>query len=66
MYGMMRFLADEIEFNGIGGRCWDWWTLLRWVEFVMFWAVFLETLKFILTTFRQWGLNDGNAQGWPK
>ena len=32
----MRFLADSVKFDWISGRCWDWLTLLRWIEFVTF------------------------------
>ena len=32
----MYFLADSVKFDGISGRRWDWLTLLRWLEFVIF------------------------------
>ena len=33
VHGWIWFLAYKMDFNEIGGRCWDGWTLLRWVEF---------------------------------
>ena len=45
MHGLICFLADDLEFNGIGGRCWDWWTLLRSVDFACFGECFLGGLR---------------------
>ena len=36
VHGLMCFLADSVKFDWISGRCWDWLTLLRWIEFVTF------------------------------
>ena len=33
VYGLHRFLVDEMEFNVIGVCCWDRWILLRWLGF---------------------------------
>ena len=32
----MCFLADSVKFDWISGRCWDWLTLLRWIELLLF------------------------------
>ena len=40
VHGLICFLADSVKFDWISGRCWDWLTLLRWIEFVTFWRVF--------------------------
>ena len=45
------YKADEMELNGIGGRCWNWWTLLRWVEFIVLGSVFWRHSGSFLTTF---------------
>ena len=40
MHGLICFLADSVKFDWISGRCWDWLTLLRWLEFVAFGVYF--------------------------
>ena len=39
------YKADEMELNGIGGRCWNWWNLLRWVEFIVFWGAYFGGIQ---------------------
>ena len=51
MHGLNCFLVDEMEFDGIGGRCWDGWTLLGWVDFLVLWGCILEALGLIFEGF---------------
>ena len=41
---MVLFLVDEMKFNCDSGHCWDGWTLLKHVEFLLFWECILKAL----------------------
>ena len=44
---MVLFLVDEMKFHGDGGHCWDGWTLLKHVDFLLFWVCILKALELI-------------------
>ena len=45
---MVLFLVDEMKFHGDGGHCWDGWTLLKHVDFLLFWVCILKALELSL------------------
>ena len=68
---LVLFLVDEMQFNCDGGHCWDGWTLLKHVEFLLFWGCILkalgllfEALRFIFDVFLvpRWP----NGHEWPQ
>ena len=44
---MVLFLVDEMKLHGDGGHCWDGWTLLKHVDFLLFWVCILKALELI-------------------
>ena len=68
---MVLFLVDEMKFDGDSGHCWDGWTLLKHVEFLLFWGcilkafgLFFEALDFICDVFLVPRWPNGNE--WPQ
>ena len=49
MHTWHRVLFDEMKFNGDSGHCWDGWTLLKHVDFLLlFWVCILKALELIV------------------
>ena len=64
MHGLICFLVDSVKFDWISGRCWDWLTFLRWIEFVTFWIVFWRLSGSFWRLFDSFG--ELNGCKWPR